>query len=318
LIKTFLIYNPVAGKIQRHPHRLQRAVEILTRQGHEVTLAPTEGPHHAAEIARRCVADGVERIFVAGGDGTLNETLNGIAGSRVPIGFLPGGTANVFAMEVGIGGHMVRAAERQSRCVPVRVALGRLHPTGAEPRYFLLMAGAGLDARIVHLVKPHWKRRLGKVSYWIGGFSQLGRSLDEFEVRMNGRTRKASFALFSRVKNYGGDLEIATHANLLEDDFAVVLFAGRSSIPYLKYFAAVLLRRLNGVGGVTVERATDIELLPTGGVRAAIQLDGEAFGYVPARIEIVPDAITLLLPERFVAQSELRKLENSVSNVSST
>jgi diacylglycerol kinase (ATP) len=309
-----LIYNPIAGKIRRHPERLRKSVALLRLHGFDVTLAPTEGPNHAAELARRCLDQGAERLIIAGGDGTLNEALNGIVGSRVPIGLLPGGTANVLGMETGIGGHMVRAAEQHKDCVPVRLALGRLTSAGIAPRYFLLMAGAGLDARIVHLVKPRWKKLLGKVSYWVGGFSQLGRALDEFEVHMNGRLHRASFALFSRVKNYGGDLEIARHADLLSDDFAVVLFAGRSSIPYLKYFSGVLLNRLAGMSGVTLAHATDVELRPCGGVNAAIQVDGEASGFVPARMEIVPDALTLLLPERFAAQRELRRLANSLSN----
>jgi diacylglycerol kinase family enzyme len=316
LTKTFLIYNPNAGAIRRHPHRLPKSVDILRRQGFEVTLTPTAGPNQAGDLARSCLDQGAERLLIAGGDGTLNEALNGIVGSRVPIGLLPGGTANVFAMETGIGKRMVRAAREHHACVPVRVALGRLSASGEPPRYFLLMAGAGLDAKIVHLVKPQWKNLLGKASYWIGGFSQLGRRLDEFEVHMNGRVHKASFALFSRVKNYGGDLEIARHADLLSDDLAVVLFAGRSSIPYLKYFAGVLFNRLAGMRGVTLAHATAVELRPCDGPDAAIQLDGEAYGFVPARLEIVPDALTFLLPEPFAAQSELRRLANSVSNVS--
>jgi diacylglycerol kinase (ATP) len=318
LIKTFLIYNPVAGKIRRHPGRFQKSVELLRLQGLDVTLAPTEGPDHASELARQCLSRGAERILVAGGDGTLNETLNGIVGSDVPLGFLPGGTANVFAMETGIGRRMVRAARLHQDCVPVRLALGRLSASNLPPRYFLSMAGAGLDAKIVHLVKPAWKKLLGKVSYWIGGFSQLGRSLDEFDVVLDGRSHRASFALFSRVKNYGGDLEIATHANLLQDDFAVVLFAGRSSFPYLKYFSGVLVKRLDGMSGVTLTRATRVELRPVGAVDAALQIDGETAGFVPARVEIVPDALTVLLPKSFVDQSELRRLENSLSNDSSS
>lgn len=314
LTKTFLIYNPNAGSIRRHPSRLAKSVALLRERGFDVTLTPTEGPNHASELARRCVDQGAERLLIAGGDGTLNEALNGIVGSRVPIGLLPGGTANVFAMETGIGRRMVRAAREHQDCVPVRVALGRLSASGAPPRHFLLMAGAGLDAKIVHLVKPRWKNLLGKVSYWLGGFSQLGRALDEFDVHMNGRVHRASFALFSRVKNYGGDLEIARHADLLSDDLAVVLFAGRSSIPYLNYFGGVLLNRLAGMRGVTLAHATEVELRPRGGVHAAIQLDGEAYGFVPAHLEIVPDALTLLLPERFAAQRELRRLANSVSN----
>jgi len=314
LKKTSLLYNPQAGQIYRRPALVEEAAARLRSHGWDVTLEPTAGPNMAGGLASRCIERGAEQIIVAGGDGTLNEAAEGVIGTEVPLGFLPAGTANVLAMEVRAGGNLLKAAEKLPDAVPARVAAGRITFADNSSRHFLLMAGAGLDASIVNQVSTKWKRRLGKLSYWIGGFSQLGSQLDEVDVTLNGEIRRASFVLVSRVRNYGGDLEIAYHADLLAGDFAVVLFSGRSSIPYLKYFSGVLLKRLDGMKGVSVTRATALDLAPVGGVNAPIQIDGEACGRVPARLEIVPDALTLLLPPRFVNQSEFRKLPNSVSN----
>ena len=146
---------------------------------------------------------------------------------------------------------------------------------------------------------PAFKRRFGKVAYWIGGFSWLGKTLAPFRASFDGRTVEATFALASRVKNYGGDLEIARHADLLDDRFAVVLFKGPGTLPYLKYFTGVLLNRLEGMSGVTIAHTQSLEFRPVGTGEVDVQLDGELIGVAPVRLEIQPRSLTLLLPPRF-------------------
>ncbi len=261
---------------------MEKAIAELRQSIGAVELRPTFGPNSAASIARDCIRAGATRILVAGGDGTINETANGMVGSGIPLGILPGGTANVLAMELKIGGDPLRAARRIATMEPVSVSTGVLHLPGEEPRDFLLMAGVGLDAAIVRAVKPEFKRKFGKAAYWIGGFSWLGKDLAPFEVRVNGRTIPCTFALASRVRNYGGDLEIARHANLLDDQFAVVLFEGPGTLPYLKYFSGVLLNRLEGMKGVTVLKTNCLEFLPASGSGVDVQLDGELIGVARA------------------------------------
>lgn len=301
--KVFLIYNPVAGKLLRHPDQFQQAVSHLREQYRSLEVLPTTGPGAASELARQSRDAGADLVIVAGGDGTLNEALHGLAGSDVTCGVLPGGTANVLAVEVGIGGNLRRAAQRLSGWTPVSVPLGRLIPPSGPPRYFLLMAGAGLDAVIVNRVSTPLKRRYGKLAYWTGGFSLLGQKLQEFEVVVNGSSYRASFALASRVKNYGGDLTIAYRANLLEPEFDVVLFEGTSTFRYLKYFAAVLLRLAGTVNGVHRLRTDRLELRPlNNGI--PIQLDGEAAGELPAHLEIASESLNMLVPPAFIRANQ--------------
>ena len=297
---AFLVYNPVAGRIFRQPQLIQQAVAVLTPALGPIQLRPTTGPETAGPIARACIDSGASLILAAGGDGTINEVVNGMAGSGVPLAILPAGTANVLAMETGIGSNLLRAAARFDELEPRDIALGRLLLPGSEPRYFLLMAGLGLDARIVRLVKPEVKRRWGKLSYWEGGFAQVGKRLPEFDITIDGQTRRASFALLSRVRNYGGDLEIARHANLLADDFAVMLFEGPSSFRYLKYFAGVLLNTVGGMSGVHVLRARSLEFTPASETPIDMQIDGEYAGLAPGRIEIADERVRLMLPRPYI------------------
>lgn len=218
--------------------------------------------------------------------------------SNVPLAILPAGTANVLSVELGIGTGIRKAVKRLSELVPVRISVGLLE-SGDEHRHFLLMAGAGFDAQIVYNIDAALKARVGRIAYWVGGLSQLGRPLPEFTVRANGHRGRCSFALASRVRNYGGDLWIARGASLFSDHFELVLFEGPHSLPYMKYLFGVVTGRLTGMSGVSVFRARDLHFEMADDAGVCIQVDGEYAGRLPARISIVPQALTLLVPPAF-------------------
>jgi diacylglycerol kinase family enzyme len=220
--------------------------------------------------------------------------------SEVPLGILPAGTANVLACEMKIGTRMTQVAGKLDSFKLRRIALGLLTQTGEhDGRHFILMAGAGLDALIVYQINARLKAAVGKIAYWVAGFRQVGRSLAELDVRVEGRDIRCSFALASRVRNYGGDLNIARNASLLDDHFEVVLFEGPSSLPYLKYFTGVLINRLAGMKGVNLIRTQQVEFVSANDPRVYIQIDGEYAGRLPARLSIVPRALTLLMPPNY-------------------
>jgi diacylglycerol kinase (ATP) len=238
--------------------------------------------------------------LVAGGDGTINEALNGMVHSEVPLGILPAGTANVLANELGLGKTMERAAASFEEWTPERVAVGLIDRSADEgPRHFLLMAGAGLDADIVYHLSLGVKAALGKAAYWIGGFAKVGRRLPVFTVEAEGRKFQAGFALASRVRNYGGDLEIALGASLLDDRLELVLFEGSSSFTYLKYMLGVAARRHVRMRGITTLRTRRALFSASPQGKVHLQVDGEYAGFAPARVEIVPNALTLLVPPAF-------------------
>lgn len=229
-----------------------------------------------------------------GGDGTINEAVNGMVHSSAALAILPGGTANVLAMELGLGSRLGRAIDRLPQCLERRVAVGRLCMP-QQSRYFLAMGGVGLDAKIVYDLSPTLKLWAGKAAYWLGGFGHVMQPVGQFEARINGDVYRCGFALASRVRNYGGDLEIARGASLQRDDFEVVLFEGSNPLRYLGYMAGVFARRVQSMSGVHTARTGSIDL--TGDVH--VQVDGEYAGRLPARFEIVPAALTLLIPPNY-------------------
>jgi diacylglycerol kinase (ATP) len=267
----------------------------LKKVGIVAELTPTAAAGHATELARDAVAAGADLILVLGGDGTINEVANGMIHSRVPLGVLPGGTANVLANELGLGNSLERAIDRLSRCLERRIAVGALCHGTSEPRHFLMMCGVGLDATIVTKVNPELKARTGKLAYWVAGFGQFFQTVGQFHVEAGAEQRRCGFVLASRVRNYGGDMEIASGASLLSDDFEVVLFDGSNPLRYAAYMTAVTLRQVKSLPGVRTLRAGRVAFSGD----AHLQIDGEYGGRIPATLEMVPDALTLLAPAAY-------------------
>ncbi|HEY7304688.1 MAG TPA: diacylglycerol kinase family protein [Bryobacteraceae bacterium] len=298
-----IIYNPIARGLSRHPRSLQSSTEALARMGLATTLVATAGPGAAATQARSLIQGGCDLIIAAGGDGTINEVANGMLHSGVPLAILPGGTANVLAREIRLPRSMDRVAARIDELQPIRIPVGRLH-TPAGPRVFLCMAGAGLDAEIVYRLNLDLKAVMGKLAYYVGGFGQVFRPLKEFEVTVDGHSHTASFALISRVRNYGGDLEIARGASLLRNEFEVVLFRGTIGMRYLPYLFGVVLRRMNQMKGCRVVRGSSVACASVPATDIYYQVDGELGGPLPVSAEIVPDALTLLVPREYLTREQ--------------
>jgi len=279
---------------------VERAAEILERDGHNLTCCPTTGPRTAGALAREHIERGADLILAAGGDGTLNEVAEGMAHSQVPLGVLPAGTANVLAMEMKLGGNFLGAARRLGECRPQRISVGQVSWNGnGDSRVFLLMAGMGLDAQIVYHVSAPLKARIGKLAYWIAGWALFGRHLPEFTIEADGAEHRCSFALASKVRNYGGDFEIAREVSLFDDCFELVLFEGRSTLSYVRYFAGLMTNQVEGMRGITVVRARRISAPEPSDQRVFLQIDGELAGRLPAEIRIMPDALTLLVPPAY-------------------
>ena len=300
--KCVVIYNPQARKLRsRSRDRLERARQIFSEAGYETILVPTSGPGAGAGLARSSVADGAGLIVAAGGDGTINEVAEGMVHSRVPLGILPAGTANVLAMETGMSSNLELAARELLTYTPERISVGCLHFNNVNHcvRHFLLMAGIGLDARLIYELSASLKTNLGKMAYWIAAFSLMGRRLEEFSVNVEDRNYRCSFALVSKVRNYGGDLEIARDTSLFDDQFEVVLFQGQNSARYVRYFIGVVRNRLRGMKGVSILRTPKLHVSPVQDSRAYVQVDGEYAGHLPVSVEIVKDALTLLLPPSY-------------------
>lgn len=304
--RAAILYNPVARGLVRHPRSLQSSIEALARQGIEAMLVATRGPGTATEQVRTLIESGCDLIIAAGGDGTINEVANGMLHTGVPLAILPGGTANVLAREMRLPLSMERVAAQLTEMQPRRIAVGLLKigalQMAPERRSFLCMTGAGLDAEIVSHLNLDLKAAMGKFAYYVSSFAHVFHPLAEFHVTVDGKSYTASFALVSRVRNYGGDLEIARGASLLRDEFEVVLFRGTIGMRYLPYLLGVALGRAHRMTGCTVLRGRSVTCVPPSGRDIYVQIDGELAGKLPVTAEIVPDALTLLFAPAYLAR----------------
>ena len=294
-----LIHNPLAGQaIWRSRRSLDHVVELLAAYGLTTQLIQTTGPGSATVLAREQVAAGRDLIIVCGGDGTVNEVVNGMAGSQVPLALLPAGTGNALAKELELPWDPWRAAEYIPQGIVRRIALGR-----AGERYFISLAGAGADASMVYHLGQRSKLHLGIWSYWLEGFRHLFvYDFPEFSVRVGESTVSGTLLVVSRIKHYGGPIQITRRADLFGNDFEVCVFPRRFPLVYFAYFLAQLVGRLESFGEVRFLRGRRVRAEPAGsaggarGARIHVQADGEYAGRLPMEFVIVPEALSLLVP----------------------
>jgi diacylglycerol kinase (ATP) len=291
--KAALIYNPAARRLRWRPtHKLQAVLERIRSFGIAVEVRRTAESNHATSLAQSALQKSCDLIIACGGDGTVNEVIRGMAGSRVPLMVIPAGTANVLAKEIGLPLDWVESAGLLRTGLVRRIALGRV---GSRP--FLLMAGIGVDAGVLRALNGGLKTLLGQGAFWIAGLQQLlGYSFPQFEVQVGGESRQATFALISRVRNYGGGFQITGQADLYSEAFQVCLFQSRNRWRYPYYLWNVVRKRHYGLPDVLHLHARSVRA--DGSREIGVQIDGELIGVLPQTVTIQPDALSLLIPGR--------------------
>jgi diacylglycerol kinase (ATP) len=295
-----LIFNPASGRGRsRRAAKLEEARRRLAAAGIAAELQATSGPGEATALARRAVAERRQLLIVCGGDGTVNEAVNGLAGSQVPLAVLPAGTANVLAKELGIPWDIPRAAALIPGAKFRRTALGlarSLGQPGAE-RYFLCVAGAGPDGMMMYSVKGAFKQRAGILAYWLEGFRQLARyKFPRFRVSCPQEQFLGTLVVVGRTKHYGGPFRITTRADLFEDQFEIALVTTRSAARYLAYLPKLWTHRFRSAPGVFFRKTDRLCCEPLSAEPVYAQLDGEPFGRLPLEFRVVRDALTLACP----------------------
>jgi YegS/Rv2252/BmrU family lipid kinase len=299
---ALLIVNPTAGG-GRRARQLEKARLIFRQFGIETELQHTAAPGEATVMARRAVEESRDLVIVCGGDGTVNEVVNGLACGQVPLAVLPAGTANVLAKELRLPWDLAKAAELVAHAPYRRIALGLATPDKAsgEPRYFLSVAGAGADGALVSAVRPEFKRQAGILAYWQEGLRQLTQyDFPMFRTQMAGNAVNidASLVIVGRTKHYGGPFKITTEADLLEPEFELVFVTTRSAWRYLAYMPLIWLGKLRGARHVRFFKTSCLQCASKSASQVQIQVDGEPAGRLPVEFRIVPDALTLAIPIR--------------------
>jgi YegS/Rv2252/BmrU family lipid kinase len=311
LRNALLIHNPNAGNGGSGRRRqLDDARRVLAAGGIDAELAETRGPGDATEIASRATQEGRQLVIACGGDGTLNEVVNGLAGHqnghRVPLALLPGGTANILAKELDIPWDIPRATKKILHGEVKEIALGLATPLEQPERkkYFLSVAGAGPDGMIVYSVDLDLKAKVGILAYWWQGAVEVLRyKYQRFRVIADGQSIEATLAVVGRTKNYGGPFKITTQADLYEDRFELMALTTQSGFKYLSYLPPLWMGKLRGMDGVHFYKADSIVCEPMDHSPVYAQVDGEPLARLPIEFKIVPRALKLLVPQGGVAQN---------------
>ncbi len=292
-----LIYNPKAGGLHGSTDKISRLVLALRAHGIELSddqILGTAASGDAIRLAQEAVANETNLLIVAGGDGTINEVAQAVVGSATALAILPSGTANVLAKEL----RLPRQPEELAKLIATgrtrNISVGRASkPDGGWSRYFILMAGIGLDATIIETVNPIQKKRWGLGSYIAAGLKTLATwPLHPFSLNFNAQKHDATFAIVANGANYAAWFTIAPKSRLESDHLEVCVFNSRSRLIYLSYAFLSLFGAHTWSSQVIYEPVT--ETYANSSNTTPVQLDGELVGHLPMHFECVPHALRIV------------------------
>jgi YegS/Rv2252/BmrU family lipid kinase len=307
-VSICVIFNPSA-----RGEKAKRFRAYLEESCSDWTLKPTTGPGAARTLAAEAVRQGFKTIVAAGGDGTLNEVINGIADTpqgleASRLGVLPLGTINVFARELRLPLDISKICSLlcdSSGTAEIRIDLGCAEyqsKQGVERRYFAQLAGAGFDARSVELVSWELKKKVGPAAYVVAGLQALGGVQPEITICGGGKEVTGELILIGNGKFYGGNFPVFHKSDLQDGVLDAVVFpkVNWQSLPghLLDFVRGKLFKE----GGSIYLQASRFEL--SADQHAALQLEGELVGQLPATISIAPRALRVVAPQNFQAIRE--------------
>lgn len=297
MMRICVIFNPSAkGEKAR---RFRRHLEQIAAQA---ALKLTACPGDARRLAKEAVLEGFDRVVAAGGDGTVNEVLNGLGDApegfeRSSLGVLPLGTVNVFARELVLPKKLGAAWDTILHGSETRIDLPWVEyaNNGAkERRYFAQLAGAGLDARAVELVNWELKRKLGPVAYVIAGLQALLGPPARITVTAGAKQTTGGLVLIGNGRLYGGDFRVFPGADLRDGLLEICVFPRVNWLTLARCGPPLLFRGCLPASAVQVWQAESFQL--TGENNVPMELDGEFVGRLPATFGIQRSALRVVAP----------------------
>lgn len=309
--RVALIYNPASGQHSWRRHaEIDKALLVLRSAGVEAKAHETIAPGSAGVLAEQAIRQGCDTIIACGGDGTVHEVLQSLVGTSVALGVVPLGTANALAANLGLRSSPAKVVRKLLTAVPMRISVGQIFYQDAagttRSRYFTVAAGVGADALFISRLNPALKRRLGYLLYLIEGWRVwFTHSFPLFEAAIVERdgaqphVEEISELLAVRIRNFGGVLNnFIPGATLHHDGLRLVAFKTRSRFSYFLFLLGTLFGHASFTREIEVLDAVSVECRARNGSspRVLVEADGEFLGDLPVRMEIVPDAITLLIP----------------------
>ncbi len=284
--KILVIYNPCAGQKKRR--FFQQALDLLKASAGKVDVMESSYAGHAREIARKYRDGPYNKICAAGGDGTINEVLNGMYPSPLPLGIIPLGTANVLAKEISLTESPERISETILQNTRKNCWLGK-----ANGRYFALMASMGPDAEAVNKVNLSLKKKIGKAAYILSFLKQiLIYHPVTFKVQAGDKTHYASAVIISNGRYYGGEYLCAPAADMAKREFHITLFRKTGRFAALVYALKMIANKIPQDKSIQTLAAENIAVSAD---RAAYyQTDGDPAGRLPVNITLSEKPISIL------------------------
>lgn len=298
-MKAHLIHNPTAGP--RDVRRALRSVRVLLeRSGWDVELWLTEKPGDGVTLARAAAQAGCDVVIVAGGDGTVNEVVNGLVGAQTALAVLPVGTGNLWAKQLGIPTHTLTNPLRL-RETAAQLSEGTIRPVDVgqvNGRYFLCWAGIGLDAQVTTTMepRPRYTKRLGVLPYAIAAVL-VARDFKGVRARvsLDGRVVRGSalLILVSNIQQYSM-LNVACEARMDDGLLDVFIFKGLGFSYAVSHLLKIVSQRHLGDPRIVHRQACHIKVLTEQTI--PVQVDGDPIGVTPVTIKVVPRALRVLVP----------------------
>ena len=311
--RAALFYNPHSGRRKKHRLKdVEAAAGILRSAGVEVEVAPTRGAADAAAQIRMSVGEGFDTIVACGGDGTVHDVLQGLAGKDAALGIIPLGTANALAHDLRLPISAERAARALLTATPKRIAVGKIEYRDfnnvPSSRYFTVAAGVGVDAHLFYKLNRLIKDRMGMLAYYTKATHLwLTHRMRYFEAEFsrNGegpkREARLSEMLAVRINYFGGVLrELAPGASLARNDMRLVLCRTGNRALYLAYVFRGTIGLSNVIPGIELAHADQITCRSAASEKPEdiyVEADGELLGRLPITLSMVPDALTVLVPK---------------------
>jgi len=297
-ITAILIANPTSGSYTQHARQIEETISFLRKHGWQADLRLTQAAGDAYHLAREAVAQRVNIVVAIGGDGTINEIIQELAGSETALGVLPWGTVNVWAREVGIPLDNVGAQTVLVNGLTRRIDLGKVND-----RYFLLMAGIGFDGEVTHAVEKKPAKRLGVLGYLlVGTWLGLGYPAFRTSLVIDGKVVKinALQIIIGNTQLYGGALKYTWQAKCDDGLLDICIVRKQSMFRRIMILLDFLLHREQRRQWVYYEKCTTVKIRTRRSV--AIQIDGDPMGYTsegntPTTFAVIPSALKVIVPE---------------------
>ena len=266
-------------------------LDTLKRLQRNVVIRTTRGPGDAEAQTERAVEQGFSTIVAAGGDGTVNEVVNGIGSAPVALGILPMGTVNVLAMELGIPFDLVSAWK------VIRAGRTRLiDEASANGHLFVQMAGIGLDAQIVEQNNRHIKKVLGPLSYLLTATKVAAQKPPRLRVISDTHPMvEGSFVLVGNGRLYGGPFTLFRDADMQDGLLDVYVFRYMNYLHLMRYFRGTLFGSLANFTDVDAFKARNIRVEANRHV--PLEADGELVGHAPVEFIVRRRKLRVIVPE---------------------